>query len=425
VAKTDEDYLPLLTAFVFHNSASIGANACLVVVDWEGSPIIGTTFSWAENNSQEYEWCRHPAVEITYTDDDTPPLLAIHVVWAEMVGEDEQWEIMYRYQEIDADDNDVNPAEFYRVTDDDTCNDYQPDLCVDHETGTLFVAYKSENISSGEAAIKVAQLEYDDTNRLYDGDDWEELDLVAAFDDDAKNFPSIDAGYFRPPGDNTSLAYQAAVVWSQEVPSDNYGDYHIFYNGWAVGSEPDDADAIKISTNDVYKAHDILPKIDVLPYTSGLNEAVITWNEHANSAPFSVAYIALVVTPYIGPEYDDIEYEFYVDEGFNGVLAPDIAGYEDENIADTGLFALSYYLGDFVKVATYSVIVIDAVDRFSFIEEQKTVRLEYPYWDDGTPFTGSSICLRSSDPFGWTLDYFTLAWVESDFTAYACRGNTD
>jgi len=314
-----EDGGPLITAFVRHDSGQIGSGIHLVLKDASMVSVYWEDFSFAVNSGaihQEYEFCRHPAVEVTYSNPTVAGQLAVHIVWAELIGEhpNEQWDIIYRYLEFDPEDEEtprVPLVDVYRkLTNTSSSHEIQPDLCVYYPEGDLYAAYLTKMTGPTRWGIHAVRLQYDDQESTWDPYHWESAGTVAAVNDTGKAFPSIDAGYFSPVGEPEEFTWQVAVVWSQLIEGTDDA-YEILYNAWAPPDTAYAGDAVRISPDydpqtDVGAM--VLPKIEVLPCSSWLNEAVIAWGWECANGGCPRKNIWMVVTPFIGPD----DYPVYV-----------------------------------------------------------------------------------------------------------------
>jgi len=429
IATSEGEVDTLYTAFVKHNPGLPGGITdpviYLIIVDSEEDVVYNDNgFSWnmLEELNQGYDFCRHPAVEVTYNHDPQAFAghLAVHVVWAEQIGEEpeEQWDVFYRYLTFDPTDTPWSTPDvdvWCNITDTPFTNDTQPDLCVDYATGDLYAVFKSVVIDSGDSTIYAVKLPYDSNNKTWSPYEWESEGCVAEFDEAPKDFPSIDAGLFSSVS-TLDPTEQMAVVWSQKVSL----LYQIFYNEFASGELSTD-NILQIS--DSYPMPAILPKVEVLPYTSGLNEAVIAWCEQPNAMAFPK--IKLAVTPFLGGDYYQ---QIYSIGGYVSYRCPDLAGYQGEHsgFEGEGLVALAYhYTGFHVGASALSVAVDFNAEEYAFnVEQGTTLELTDALWTGSNPFTGPSICLRDPDPAGWSNDKFGLAWVEDDFDCYVTSGDT-
>jgi hypothetical protein len=217
-------------------------------------------------------------------------------------------------------------------------------------------------------------------------------------------------------------------VWSQ--PDD--GKYKVFYNAWLPPEQIQPLNAIQISLNDEAPVHAILPKIETMPYSADLEEAVICWGVTPSTGAWTPDDVVMVVTPFIGPEYEDYEHQI----GGVGVAAnrcPDIAPYQGyyEEFEGQGLIVLSRQADIWevtddwdIVASAYSVQVDYGEETFDFNLEQYTYVPCVPQWNPDNPFTGPTICLRNPDPSGWDEDVFGMAWVVQGYTAYYAEGDT-
>ena len=424
-----------VTAFVRHDSPVMQSRIEIVLVDGDQNQFFMREFSYAQDSGeiqQDYEFARHPAVEVTYRLADEGPILGVNIVWGEYLGyeEDAQWEIAYRYLEFSADEQgewntppDVD--EWQLVYNIPWAHETQPDLCVDYLSGDLYGACKVELCEMYQWGIFAARLQ-----RNLPDPQWEILSPVAQVDGDQKDFPSIDAGRFREATPEAAQwpTDQVAVVWSRLHPGAPEPYYKVYYNDWALGNAPDSTEAMVISEN-VSIESAILPKVEVMPYSSGLyqglSEAVITWAHHPFTPDHWVPYVMMVATPFIGPDYPGTAFRV---DGFSN-RCPDLSPYQGAEAGPgKGLVALATHYREeqedtfIVRAATYSIST--AQEEFVFSWEQEATVECVPQWVEANPFTGPSICLRNPDPPGWATDTFALGWVEQGYYAYLAEGDT-
>jgi hypothetical protein len=433
IASEDGSTDPLVTAFVRHDSPSSGM-IDLVLRDRNWSVVLDEDFSYPPATGQGYTCCRHPAVEVTYhKPQGQNGQLAVHIVWAELIGvhPNEQWDIIYRYIRLDPSTWGVIGQQFVNVSDVSWSDEIQPDLCVDEYSGDLYAAYRAEVAGPTRYAIYAVNLPYANP---WNPNGWVSAGTVARLDPTEKAFPSIDAGYFSPLGGPQEYAWQVAVVWSQM--DDGY--YHIFYNGWDSGDLANRDDAIRISP-DIDVGALVLPKIEVLPYSSELHEAVMAcgWECWNQSCPPSMN-VWMAVTPFIGSGYYDRLYHLDVDSGDLN-KRPDLAAYqgEHEGFEDQGLIALSRQCADVSLGTDHFGIVVTAYSvQVDYDPEEETYDFDYrqhtvvdcgdPQPIEISPFTGPSICLRNPDDQDWIYHTFGLAYIdeEDDYMSYLAEGDT-
>jgi hypothetical protein len=417
IATVDDGIDPLVTAFVKSKAIMGGVVISLMLKDSSWESVYEGDFYYQSG----YQNCQHPAVEVTYSHPQASDgQLTVHIIWAQEFPN--QWDIVYRQLQFDPTDEPPWEPTFYesaRVTDTGSCYETQPDLAVYYPDGDLYAVCRAEVPGVSRYAIYAYKLPYEDG---WDPGEWQSEGTVAQLDTTEKNYPSIDAGLTSRVVDAV-LTQQVEVVWSQ--PVDGYK--HIFYNAWDVGDSPDSGDAIRISP-EIENAHQILPKIDALPYSSELNEAVIAWAcENAGGGELPYAHVMMVATPFIGDEFDYPVYGL----GYYS-RCPDLAGCQGEydEFEGQGLFALSHHYRDpsmvrwDIRASTYSVDVDYLNQTFEFNLEQWTLANSVPLWNPYWPFTGPTISLRIPDPLDWDENNFGMGWICAGYTGYLAQGDT-
>jgi hypothetical protein len=420
IATEDDGVDPLVTAFVKSKAIMGGVVISLMLRNSDWVSVYEGDFGYQGDN------CQHPAVEVTYThEDQSDPELTAHMIWSQQFSG--QWDIVYAQLQFDPTDEPPWEPTFYDsglVTDTALCYETQPDLAVYYPDGDLYAVCTAEVPGPTRYAIYAYKLPYDDG---WDPDGWVSAGPVALLNTTPKEHPSIDAGLSSriPDGEPMELVQ---VVWSQPVN----GEYNIFYNYWEIVNYAHPPYNIRISP-EMDNTHQILPKIEVLPNSSGLNEAVIAWGcECAGQG--SVCYpehIFMVVTPFIGSEYSYTVYDSDL------VLqttsrCPDIAPCQgDYDLVGRGLIALSrHHRGEGtqamdIRASTYTVYVDYQGGTFQFEDKQgANVGCDEPEWDPYWPFAGPTICLRIPDPSDWRYNDFGMGWIDDSETAYLAQGDT-
>ena len=404
IATDDGDIDLPFTAFVRTKPIMGGTVVGLVLLNGNWESVYEGDFYY----QQGYQHCVHPAVEVTYSHpDQSDPQLTVHIIWAEEFPN--QWDIVYGQLQFDpTEEPPWEPAyESGLVTDTGACYETQPDLAVYYPDGDLYAVYRAEVAGPTRYAIYTRNLEYG-----ADPDEWSNAEVVAQLNPTLKEYPSIDLGPYSGTTGAT-LTQQVEVVWCQTVD----GYKHIFYNPWEVGESPYYGDAIRISP-DIGEADQILPKIDSLPYSAELGQAVIAWGCE------DPVEVMMVVTPFIGEEFDypvyDVDYS----------RCPELAGCQGTYGGFDGLIALfrhfkhPYMVWWGVEASTYSVDVDYLNQTFHFDEKQWTLVGGVPLWDAFSPVTTLTMSLRIPDPDDWDENNFAIGWIEDDDTAYLAEGNT-
>jgi len=422
IASDDGDVDPLVTAFVREKPVMGGVVIGLMLRDRDWEVVYEGDFYY----QQGYQHCVHPAVEVTYSHpDQSDPELTVHIIWAQEFPN--QWDIVYGQLQFDpTEEPPWEPAyESGLVTDTGSCYETQPDLAVYYPDGHLYAASRAEVPGPTRYAIYAYKLEYDDG---WDPDGWVSAGTVALLSTTPKEQPSIDAGLSSRISDEEPME-QVEVVWSQPVD----GLYHVFYNYWEIANYAHPPYNIRISP-EIDNGHQILPKIEVLPNSSGLNEAVIAWGcECAGQGSVCPPeHIFMVVTPFIGSEYSYTVYDSDLVLGTRSRCA-DIAPCQGEygDFEGQGLIALSRHHRDEDTVAlditasTYAVYVDYQGGTFQFDDKQETdVQCDEPQWDPFYPFSGPTISLRIPDPLDWEYNAFGMGWIDDSDTAYLAQGDT-
>jgi len=424
-----------VTAIVRHENDEPDSTIGIRIYESGNSLVHTESFSYADKSGdvhidQDYQDCRNPAVEVTYNREQGVDIaFKVHIVWSERISYGElysQWEIVYRYIEFGLDDS----REWEKVRDDYvkvSClyrHNEQPDLCVYRPTGDLYAVFR--NIVDPYSTIYATRLP---ASEPWDPDGWESPDLVSS--SHAAEHPSIDAGCFTEvtPETGITAAGQIIAVWSQDEVYDEIYYYPVIYlNDWSPVGSPDSGDAVAISENE-WGTDAVLPRVEVLPYSSDLNEAVIVWDERPSIGCVGPNVVAMAVTPFIGPEYSDYCYEVDVDY----MQRPDLAAYEGAHsgFEDMGLFALASQCNhdgltnDWdIVAAAFSVEVDDQTEEFNFIREQITPIQCVPERSTIEEFTGPSISIRDTSISGWMYDEFAVAYIVEDFNSYIAFGDT-
>jgi len=390
-------------------------------VDDEDDVLFSDSFSRWED-----EICRHPAVEITYTRGQNwiRGYLRVHVVWAEyvdcgLVGFN--WNIYYRYIQFNTNSAGINWTPDVDSTVplfDTSADEIEPDIGIHPDLNYLYVIYLLYD--SGNSDLIKAALHSDMSNP----GDWGDQYRVCGTNSRDKFAPRIDAGFFTPSCEDSSLTGYVGAVWCEAFANNDYDDWQIFYNSWQPDESADTGDVVQVTDGSSVDEINILPQLDITPRSSQINEAVFTWvnaTYNDQSEEFEDFQVQITATPYV------------VDSVYN--VAPsdysrgaDMACYQradEDMVDDEEWIAVSYYSTDdegghwTAGASSLSFYIDEQQDEVQFSAKHSASTGLYGQWSESQPFTGSTLCLR--DPYhdvdgnGEPKDeIFGLGWIEED-----------
>jgi hypothetical protein len=436
---------PLATAFVRHESNQDPSYIWVKVADVTGAWLFQERFCAPPDlTGVDVIRCTTPSVVVTYSRaDEENGKLYVHVVWAQLTywtDEDSQWDVYYYQKYFMVDDTGIDwssqgPGTIVRVGTTTVLDEIQPDLAVANNGVFVLVFNYTEVLPNGGWTWGIIRYMY---GYPLGNPTWYGPWPLSAIDPDTgthlpKAAPKVDTGTMNVILDPLApLLIAAVAVWTEQKPAETLAEteWRVWYNRWGLFSTGDQSATAQNITGSTQGRPKGLPQVDIVPDSTratshAVHQAIVTWmmcsivNEQYAS-PFAAVAVSSSFNQLLifGDPY---------------ALVPNVASYQIWAAnQERQWFGLSYYLSDQycnageVQVRAYSFRVEWYSGAVSFVNEGLA---DGPhddgYWSVGTPFTGSTLCLRRpiNPQFGYSV--FGLGWFDPELTANLSFGVID